>query len=319
MIPKDAQLDITISRIDFTENAEEVRLIRRRVFIEEQRVPESEEWDEFDLHPETVHLLAQTASGSSAAYLRVVFLPDDQVKITRLAVYKAFRKKGIAHLLLKHAIKRALKNRPRSIFLNAQIDAISLYEKLGFVQEGVDFMEAGILHKKMRFQNAALESIYEDSVERLDSADAFVQHATQCLDLSHRQVLISSTELRKDIYEDAHFVEALSAFVRRDSKARVKILLSDSATLQQGNTGMLRLIRRLPSKIELRLLDKDTDAFEHFICCDRRHLIYFNDEQSLSGFCCYRSAPESQAIEEKFDHAWNQNSETDPNLRQFSI
>ena len=38
------------------------------------------------------------------------------------------------------------------IYLNAQLDAIGFYKKLGFVSVGIEFEEAGIQHQKMTYK-----------------------------------------------------------------------------------------------------------------------------------------------------------------------
>lgn len=45
------------------------------------------------------------------------------------------------------------------IYLNAQIDAVGLYTKFGFVAEGAQFEEAGIQHYRM------VKKEYQDSLK----------------------------------------------------------------------------------------------------------------------------------------------------------
>ncbi|MCY1541847.1 Acetyltransferase (GNAT) domain protein [compost metagenome] len=60
----------------------------------------------------------------------------------------AFRGKGIGRAL----IAAVLADLPRDadyIYLNSQLEAMSLYAKFGFTAEGEQFEEAGIQHYKM--------------------------------------------------------------------------------------------------------------------------------------------------------------------------
>jgi predicted GNAT family N-acyltransferase len=68
--------------------------------------------------------------------------------LERFAVLKQFRGLGVAQQL----VKTVLADLPADadyIYLNAQLLAIGLYEKFGFVKKGPQFEEAGIQHFKM--------------------------------------------------------------------------------------------------------------------------------------------------------------------------
>ena len=117
--------------------------IRREVFIEEQAVPESEEWDGED--PVSVHALA-TLNREPVGTGRL----NPGGKIGRIAVTAGLRGRGIGTLVLRTLLHEAYHRGIREPYLHAQLQAVPFYEKLGFRVEGEVFDEAGIPHLRMK-------------------------------------------------------------------------------------------------------------------------------------------------------------------------
>jgi len=117
--------------------------LRRSVFILEQQVPESLEWDDFDAV--SVHALAQDARGNAIGTGRL--LRDGH--IGRMAVIREWRKRGVGSAILEQLIDCARKRGDREVHLNAQTHAIGFYQRYGFSAHGAEFPDAGIPHRKM--------------------------------------------------------------------------------------------------------------------------------------------------------------------------
>lgn len=119
--------------------------IRRRVFIEEQRVPEALEMD--DLDPGCSHFVAFDGDRPiGTARLRGM---RGDAKAERVAVLAAWRKRGAGQLLMDHVEREAAALGFARIVLNAQVSVIPFYERLGYRAEGDRFDEAGIPHRRM--------------------------------------------------------------------------------------------------------------------------------------------------------------------------
>ena len=69
-------------------------------------------------------------------------------KLERFAVLKSLRGQGYGHIVLK-AILHDLKDFKGTIYMHAQSEVLPFYEKMGFIKEGKEFEEAGIMHFKM--------------------------------------------------------------------------------------------------------------------------------------------------------------------------
>ncbi|MDB5004206.1 MAG: family N-acetyltransferase [Mucilaginibacter sp.] len=135
--------EIQVNKVSDPASLEKVFAIRREVFVGEQNCPPELEWEHED---ESTHFLA-TVDGVPAGASRWR-KTDNGYKLERFAVLKQFRGQGVAQQL----VKTVLADLPADadyIYLNAQLLAIGLYEKFGFVKEGPQFEEAGIQHFKM--------------------------------------------------------------------------------------------------------------------------------------------------------------------------
>jgi predicted GNAT family N-acyltransferase len=135
--------------------------IRRLVFIEEQNVPQEEEWDGKD--EDSWHWIATEPDGSAIGTARL--LPDGQ--IGRMAVMEKCRGRGVGAALLERAVNKARHLEFSSVFLNAQTHARTFYERAGFELEGSEFEEAGIPHIKM---TQSLQPL-DDNVQRFAAVE----------------------------------------------------------------------------------------------------------------------------------------------------
>ena len=117
--------------------------IRFAVFVEEQGVPLDIELDEMD--EKCLHALA-FHEGSPVGTGRL--LPDGH--IGRMAVLKAWRGRGIGARILGRLMDEARARGDREVVLSAQVRAIAFYRRHGFVEEGAEYMDAGIPHRDMR-------------------------------------------------------------------------------------------------------------------------------------------------------------------------
>lgn len=132
-----------VYRTSWQEHQKALSGLRRRVFIEEQKVAEALEWDGLDAI--AMHVLAVCNEGSPVGCGRL--LPDG--RIGRMAVLQGWRGKGIGRLLLQELLAMARQRGMRSVSLSSQIQAIPFYEQAGFRAHGPVYMDANIPHQDM--------------------------------------------------------------------------------------------------------------------------------------------------------------------------
>ncbi len=120
--------------------------IRRRVFIEEQHVPEEIELDADDSR--AFHVLA-LEDGRPVGCGRMLD-HGAYVKIGRMAVVRERRGAGVGRRILEFLIESARRRGVKRVMLDAQVHAEGFYRKQGFTPMGDVFEEAGILHRRMQ-------------------------------------------------------------------------------------------------------------------------------------------------------------------------
>jgi predicted GNAT family N-acyltransferase len=129
-----------------TRDIDTCRMLRRKVFIEEQGVSEADEVDDQD--EAAIHLLA-TENGTPIGSARLL-LQGETGKIGRVCVLSSHRGKGIGAALIRAAVDEFRKQPGvKWVKLGAQTHAIGFYEGLGFIAYGPDYDDAGIPHRDM--------------------------------------------------------------------------------------------------------------------------------------------------------------------------
>ncbi len=138
----------TVEKITTKEELQAAFGIRDLVFVVEQEVDASEEYDEFE--DSSVHFLAKL-EGTPVGTARWRFTANG-VKMERFAVLQEARGQGVGQALVAAVLADMAhhpegKGKKRS--LHAQIHAMPLYAKFGFQAVGDQFEECAILHYKM--------------------------------------------------------------------------------------------------------------------------------------------------------------------------
>ena len=121
--------------------------LRVAVFVVEQHCP-YQEVDDKDL--EALHLFIMD-SNEIMAYLRIILasLEDSRLRLGRIVTKK--RKRGYGRKIVNLALdycRNILK--VDEVYIEAQVQALGFYEKLGFETVGEIFLEDGIPHIKMK-------------------------------------------------------------------------------------------------------------------------------------------------------------------------
>jgi predicted GNAT family N-acyltransferase len=146
LVPVQTPVDIVEFGVEagsWNELMEQARQVRDVVFVDEQKVPRDIEWDEHDASSR--HVIAQDDDGGAIGTGRL--LADGH--IGRMAVLADWRGKGVGRALLERLMEEARLQGQDHLALHAQTQASGFYRRFGFVEEGPEFMEAGIPHRTM--------------------------------------------------------------------------------------------------------------------------------------------------------------------------
>lgn len=134
---------ISVKRINTKNELDTAFQIRKEVFVFGQGVPAEEEYDVFD--ETATHYLALVA-GVPVGTARWRETPNG-VKLERFAVLENYRNLGVGKVLVDEVMRDVPK--PNLIYLHAQLPAMNVYKRAGFITEGELFLECDIEHYKM--------------------------------------------------------------------------------------------------------------------------------------------------------------------------
>lgn len=247
-----------ISLATWTAHKEYLCDIRRRVFIEEQKVPEELEWDEHDAT--AIHMVALDGN-KPIACVRIV---QEGVfgYIGRMAVLVQYRKQGVGRILLNAAEDYAAKTlKMVTLRANVQTHAYGFYQSLGYEPDSAFNLDAGIVHIGMKKTLTSEINVCMDFIPGHDSHYYSFDNpiaGTGLLHIASRQRLhglyIQIPDLRAPNlpWKYADTLSGLTAFMRYSSRREMKILLGcEYAGI--ADHPFMQWQQRLSSRVEVRI------------------------------------------------------------------
>jgi len=292
-----------------------LRDIRRQVFTDEQKVPPELEWDDTDEIAD--HYLAVTADNTPIATARLFSTLEEVGHIGRMAVLPEYRGKGVGRALLCHLIAESA-GRYSELQLSSQQHATGLYEGAGFHICSEVYQEAGIPHLSMRCLAPALASeaapqrqaplilgrdqeswLFDDQERMLGLMDSLAGQARQ-------RLWLYDHILDHELYDRARFRDLVSELARSHRLSDVRLLIHDDKTLVKRRHQLVELMRRVSSRLELRLVNTDYPSEDQpFMLVDRDGLIHRHEFDKPQGFASFHGAGRIKLKEEAFQRMWD--------------
>ncbi|MDG0980295.1 MAG: GNAT family N-acetyltransferase [Halieaceae bacterium] len=304
------QLEIKIEKLDWNKGRSVLAMIRKRVFVDEQGIPESVELDELDVSAQ--HFVAIVDKKPVGTARR---LADGRVG--RMAVLSAYRNAGVGSALINYIIEDAMKAGLPRLYLHAQELAIEFYARHGFEVLGEMFYEASLAHQAME-----LPLYYWDYSQRIVAASYPTPSDQLVLNLarrSQRTIRIFSDTLDHLLFDDKDLAERLSDLARSTRDSKVQILITNSQLIQQKGHRLLDLSRRLPSSVHLHITKvPEALAGKMMVLADHDGVLYMPNIHDGRVRFEPTDRPLCLRLIEAFDRVW-QRSEQDPNLRELGI
>lgn len=128
----------------------QVAPLRAEVFVQEQGVDASLEWDQYDAN--AVHAVARNRLGQVVATGRLLQHVPGMARIGRMAVARPLRGSQLGRNVLQVLEQRAQARGDTEVMLHAQCSARDFYVRNGYSVRGDVFEEAGIRHIEMTKQ-----------------------------------------------------------------------------------------------------------------------------------------------------------------------
>jgi len=137
---------MTVTKINTEDVLKTAYNIRKKVFVDEQHVPIEMELDEHE--DDAIHFICSAGEKYvGASRLRFV---DDFGKLERICVLKEARGNHYSKDLIQAMEDEIIHNNYQEARLNAQTQAIELYESVGYQVISDEFLDADIPHVEMK-------------------------------------------------------------------------------------------------------------------------------------------------------------------------
>ncbi len=121
--------------------------VRKAVFVDEQKYPLAEEFDEYDkICPHLVIFDGEKPVATG----RIFLIENNTAKLGRIAVLKEYRGKHLGAEVMTALTERAREMKASSVYISAQTYAVPFYEKFGFKAYGEEYLDIHIPHRDMK-------------------------------------------------------------------------------------------------------------------------------------------------------------------------
>jgi predicted GNAT family N-acyltransferase len=300
--------DFRVEPADWTTDYDALRAVRDPVFVDEQNVPIEDEIDAQD--PLSKHVIARDAENTPIGTGRL----SPERLIGRMAVIREWRGRGVGEALLAALLDQARALGYPAVELHAQSHAIAFYEKFGFAVYGEEFDECGILHRMMRIELAAPEARTfaplppkpEARVLVAEDRDQAVAAIADLLADARYEIAIYTRDLDPALLDVQPILDAIKRIALSGRRARVRVLVQEPRKALTDGHRLIALAQRLPSVIELRTPQEETDRTyaSAFLINDRRGYLFRTLASRNEGEGSTYAPGRHAQLREYFDQVW---------------
>jgi predicted GNAT family N-acyltransferase len=299
-----------------------LRAVREAVFIVEQRVPESEEWDALDAV--SVHALARAADGTPIATGRLT--PERM--IGRMAVLRDWRGRGAGDAVMRVLLEQARARGWNELTLNSQKYAIPFYERFGFACEGEEFEECEIVHRRMRAAlepapgrpSAPLPPAPESMLLRAEG----VAEAQACVDRivagARHRLWFYTRDLDRALLDREPVLAGIKRVVLSGRGAEVRIIVHEPAAALRDGHRLVHFASRMSSYIHIRrpVAEEDRHNPSAFVLNDDGGYFHRTLASRFEGEGNTHGPGRHRQLLDYFGQVWER-SEEDPELRRMAL
>lgn len=260
--------DFHVEPANWTTDADALRAVRDRVFIDEQRVPEADEHDPWDVLAR--HVIARDDNGEPIGTGRLVPPREEgaiPASIGRMAVLAGWRGRGVGTAVLRVLLEQAREARYPEVTLHAQSHALEFYAKAGFTAYGDEFDECGIRHRSMRLglepafvpRPASASTRPEARILPMESFAGARAALRELLGNARHELAVMSHDLDPLLFDDADALSAVQRIALSGRRARIRIIVREPRRPVQDGHRLVTLAQRLTSAIALRVPVENAD------------------------------------------------------------
>lgn len=243
-----------------------LQAIRRRVFIDEQSVPEEMEWDQDDL--DAAHFIAYDGQRPMGC---ARLLQDGT--LGRMAVLIEHRGSNVGSLLLRAIEQHAQHTfHLRAIRASVQTRAYTFYRRNHFIADPTFYWDANIAHVAMH-KTLGLEPTPSTRYvlgEDYESYHLTEHHSAAAAGLLHialqdrsTRVVLAIADLNEAIWRDQGTRDSILYYLRQSRQRRITILLKEEYA-GIADHPLIQFSQRLSSRIDVRVHSEINESFAIF-------------------------------------------------------
>lgn len=141
-------MEIRVIKAITAEDKQKAFSIREEVFVIEQKVSADDEFDQYETSSHHFVALDEANEPVGSARWRAT---TKGIKLERFTVKHKLRGMGLGSKIVRAVLEDIHTNAAKGtyLYLHAQLSAVPLYAKFGFLKKGDQFDECGILHYLM--------------------------------------------------------------------------------------------------------------------------------------------------------------------------
>jgi len=299
-----------------------LRSVRERVFVQEQSVPDEDEWDALD--EISYHVLARDRDGNPIGTGRLT----PERTIGRLAVLADWRRRGVGDTILQRLIERAHAQAWDEVALNAQVGAIAFYERVGFAAEGPEFIDAGIAHRLMRKKLDLQQppprpgaTPHPDALALRAETQAEAQACVlRVAEGAKHRLWVYTRNLEPALHEREPFLAELKRVALSGRAAEIRVLIQRPNEINRDRHPLVHLAQRMPSFVQVRSPVSDEDRLypSAFVLNDTGGYFFRVLSGRPEGEGSTRAPGRQNELRALFESIWHR-SEPDPEFRRLSL
>lgn len=139
------------------------------------------------------------------------------------------------------------------------------------------------------------------------------------LTLTERSIDILTRNLDPRVFDDAHIIGELKRVALASRRAKVRILVHDTAMLTRRDSRVWAMMRRLPSYFELRIPSRDhRNLPTAFLIADKVASMYQANSEIYEGLVEFHDPIRGDSLSRQFMEIWEA-AEPSPELRTMTI
>ncbi len=264
------------------------------------------------------YYLTQDGRFVAIAYVCIV---EFEAHIRLFGVDAGVRHKKLGSTLIRLLLEHLIQTGVKTADIHTSQEARGFCEKQGFFEVSAGRSAHGFDAVEMR--NTSLELILatpteglntpanfvlqkDSQVHEISNVSTFKQHVAAMIPQARRQVFILSRALEHAIFDQEVIRNSLSQLARTSEMTEVRLLVLDDKALFSHPHSLTELIKRMPSLIELRVINPDYQA-DNFgmVLVDSHGVIYQRQLTHFNGFANYNHMARVKQMRAKFKELWD--------------